>query len=279
MKTQEEIIKMIAEFNTSTDIAKKSKFYNQIMTDGNIFNPYLHRRFLPIQFKYLISSARLWGYGSTDQEKLWAYAKSNYDSDYVYNFIIAEIRKLAKMERRDRLAFEERKLFFPLEDVQSYILEYVNSLYSKIMKLPSVKYKNHDQSLIKHEKDTIFKKSIDTVVTQINDIRSCVTYTEAAELLEQTTSISFSSFNVAVLISENEQDKFFQNFLKSGAYYYLKNIIMFSSLSKEDLKQNFNGISNQTDICDYLFTELSSGKNWEFFYNLINELLDELSYF
>lgn len=277
MKTQEEIIKMIAEFNTSSGIAKKSKFYNQIMTDGNIFNPYLHRRFLPIQFKCLINGAS-WGHGSTDQEKLWAYAKSNYDSDYVYNFIIAEIRKLAIMERRDRLAFEERKLFFPLEDVLSYILEYVNSLYSKIMKLPSVKYKNHDQSLTKHEKDTKFKKSIDTVVTQINEIKSCVTYTEAAKLLEQTTSISFSSFNVAVLISENEQDKFFQNFLKSGTYYYLKNIIMFSSLSKEDLEQTFNGISNQTDVCDYLFTELVSGKNWVFFYNLVNELQDEFSF-
>ena len=34
--------------------AKKSDLYNKIMLDGNVFNPYIHRRFLPHQYIHLI---------------------------------------------------------------------------------------------------------------------------------------------------------------------------------------------------------------------------------
>ena len=41
--------------------AKNSKFYGQVMKDGHIFNPYMHRRFLPAQFRNNIRSAGYYG--------------------------------------------------------------------------------------------------------------------------------------------------------------------------------------------------------------------------
>ena len=54
---------------------KNSKFYKQIMADGNIFNPYIHRRFLPAQFRRNIRYA---GYGGIRE-----FVRDSYNWNYV----------------------------------------------------------------------------------------------------------------------------------------------------------------------------------------------------
>ena len=54
-------------FNQAMDdcFGKNSQFYKQEMSDGHIFNPYIHRRWLPAQFRRNIREA---GYNGMVQE-------------------------------------------------------------------------------------------------------------------------------------------------------------------------------------------------------------------
>lgn len=266
MKSQKEIIEMMARFNASSDVARNSKFYNQIMADGNIFNPYLHRRFLPVQFQRLIDGAA-WERGGCGEVDVWKYTKKSYDNDYIYNFLLEEMRKLAIMEKRDKLAFEERRLFFPLEDMKSYILEYVDSVYSDIKAKSSVYYEKQKYQLIKDDHDTKFKVRIDDAYKLITSLNTCTTYAEAAELIEKVT-INFASFKIITQISGTVLDKFFKNYLKSGAYYFLKHYIMFSDNYRK-FASSFEGATSEIDMIDFINNQLVSGKDWTYFYSLI----------
>lgn len=266
MKTQKEIIEMMAAFNVSLDIAKKSMFYSQIMQDGNIFNPYLHRRFLPVQFQRLIDGAT-WRLGSNNEENVWKYTINSYDDDYIYNFLIEEMRKLAIMEKRDILAFEERRLFFPLEDMKSFISEYAGSVYSEIKEKTFVCYGKQKCQLVKNDHDTKFKMRIDDAYKMIMNFKACSTYTEAAELIEKV-SINFVSFKITTQISDSVRDEFFKNYLKSGTYYYLKHYIMFSEHC-EKLASSFEDATNKIEMIDFINNQLVSGKDWTHFYSLI----------
>ena len=85
-------------FNQAMDdcFGKNSQFYRQEMSDGHIFNPYIHRRWLPAQFRRNIREA---GYNG-----IYDYVKRCYNWNYVVRFLKQECWKLAMLQRRDHLA-------------------------------------------------------------------------------------------------------------------------------------------------------------------------------
>jgi len=95
---------------------RHSQFYRQVMADGNIFNPYIHRRFLPAQFRRNIRYA---GYNGIHD-----YVKQSYNWNYVVRFLKEECAKLAMLEKRDREAYLERSRFFTLGDMKDILTEY-----------------------------------------------------------------------------------------------------------------------------------------------------------
>ena len=109
--------------NTADDdrfFGKHSQFYRQVMADGNIFNPYIHRRFLPAQFR---RNVRIAGYNGIHD-----FVKKSYTWNYVIRFLKEECAKLAMLERRDREAFVERSQFFTLEDMKVILTQYVDAV-------------------------------------------------------------------------------------------------------------------------------------------------------
>ena len=106
-------------FNQAMDdcFGKNSQFYKQEMSDGHIFNPYIHRRWLPAQFRRNIREA---GYNG-----IYDYVKRCYNWNYVVRFLKQECWKLAMLQRRDPEAFRERSVFFKLDDMRVILGEYV----------------------------------------------------------------------------------------------------------------------------------------------------------
>ena len=82
---------------------KNSRFYMQVMNDGHVFNPYIHRRFLPAQFQRNIRTA---GYNGIHN-----YVREQYSWNYVVRFLKEECAKLDMLQRRDPEAFRERSQF------------------------------------------------------------------------------------------------------------------------------------------------------------------------
>ena len=97
--------------------AKNSKFYGKVIA-GNMYNPYMIRRHLPAQYRELFLRY------NTNTHK----AVREMPYMYAITTLVEEIRKLAMLEKRDRIAFEERKLFFPIQDCCAILNDYFNKL-------------------------------------------------------------------------------------------------------------------------------------------------------
>ena len=88
-------------------LAKKSSMYGLIMADGYIFNPYIHRRFLPKQF--------IENFGSFDDYL------SKITIDKAIKYVIKEIEILSFLQSADKDSFLERRKFFTFNTIRSVL--------------------------------------------------------------------------------------------------------------------------------------------------------------
>ena len=228
---------------------KNSQFYKQEMSDGHIFNPYIHRRWLPAQFRRNIRDA---GYNGIHE-----YVKLHYDWNYVTRFLQKECWKLAMLQRRDAEAFRERSAFFKLNDMQRILIEYADVIIATL-----------DQALADHERYSrnmhrrsnqeiyLYPKGIGAIrkdhirpmrhryeMFRINVMNAC-TYGQLSQLMQ---GFEFDKADRNIPSS----DLFAKCFIESGAYYTLKQMIMFEGLSLDG-----------HDVCESLDLLIQRGKSW-----------------
>lgn len=228
-------------FNQAMDdcFGKNSQFYKQEMSDGHIFNPYIHRRWLPAQFRRNIREA---GYNG-----IYDYVKRCYNWNYVVRFLKQECWKLAMLQRRDPEAFRERSVFFKLDDMRvilgEYVLEIKNTLYEAEKHLDLI---NTNRCMT--DKQTFIYVSGMGMVEKIHirpiryrydkfleAVNKAYTYAELSEVLQ---NFQFDKVDRSTYTSE----RFAHCFIESGAFYTLKQMIMFEGLSLggRDVKENLD---------------------------------------
>lgn len=204
---------------------RNSRFYKQVMADGHIYNPYIHRRFLPAQFRRNIRRA---GY-----DGIHNYVRTSYGWNYVTRFVSEESWKLSLLQRRDEEAFNERCRFFTLRDMKGILCAYADTVVHALdeaTKKPYIHgrgkgsttyYVLEGQGPIRKEhmrpmryRFTKFKEAVD----------ACRSYGELAALLD---GYDFCKLGLSIPVC----DTFVNRFLECGAYYTLKQMIMFEGLS------------------------------------------------
>ena len=228
-------------FNQAMDdcFGKNSQFYKQEMSDGHIFNPYIHRRWLPAQFRRNIREA---GYNG-----IYDYVKRCYTWNYVVRFLKQECWKLAMLRRRDPEAFRERSIFFTLDDMKAILSEYVGIVVDmtydaekRLADINSYNYRTNRATCIfiygmgMVQKDHI--RPIRYRYERFGDaVNAAHTYAELSELLQ---GFDFDKVEHSVWSS----DRFAKCFVESGAFYTLKQMIMFEGLSLggRDVKENLD---------------------------------------
>ena len=206
---------------------KHSQFYKQVMADGNIFNPYIHRRFLPAQFR---RNVRIAGYNG-----IYDYVRRFYSWNYVVRFLKEECAKLAMLENRDREAFEERRAFFTLEDMKRIMAQYVQTVCD-VLDREYARVKA-DKPLLRHDGPVyICPKGMSRIrlphvrpmkhrFTMFSrDVENCGTYAEMSRLIN---GFDFAKLSADLPVSHT----FAERFIESGAYYTFKQMIMFEGLS------------------------------------------------
>ena len=216
--------------------AKNSKFYGQVMKDGHIFNPYMHRRFLPAQFRNNIRSAGYYGINE--------YVRKHYDWNYVARFLRDECGKLAFLQRRDREAYEERYRFFPLETMKSIFIAYAKTITKELddavcTEAKVIRRKNRVTHYIITGIGSIQREHVRPMKYRyekfIDAVKSSRTY---AQLADVANGFNFDRANPAFLSSS----EFADCFIASGAYYTLKHMVMFEGLKlgKGDAKSDLD---------------------------------------
>ncbi len=216
--------------NTADDdrfFGKHSQFYRQVMADGNIFNPYIHRRFLPAQFR---RNVRIAGYNGIHD-----FVKKSYTWNYVIRFLKEECAKLAMLERRDREAFVERSQFFTLEDMKVILTQYANAVcdeldreYEHVKNLKLTRRYNGHVYICPKGIGLVQKEHVRPMKHRFTafsgDVQNSRTYAQLSKLM--------NGFDFAKLANDiPSTDTFADRFIEAGAYYTLKQAIMFENMS------------------------------------------------
>jgi hypothetical protein len=231
-------------------LAKNSAFYNTIMEDGYVFNPYIHRRWLPVQYEDLVAYARSYNYSMP------VAIKDRYTYMYAIDFVLQEVRKLCTLSRYDKKAFEERSQFFTLDIVKKIIIEYIKWGMELIPASGKMTRINHISTPL----GFLYKESYEQVNVLKRDewfgsMRNTAMYdwSPAINRFEEMMSKIENSktyFGIYKAIKGLEVRKgfekhsplipndFIEAFWKSGAYYTIKSKVMFQKGEVNGLKGN-----------------------------------------
>lgn len=213
---------------------KNSRFYGQIMADGHVFNPYIHRRFIAVQFRDLVKR-----HGMNNVADAVA---REYNWNYAIEQIQKECHKLALLERRDKEAFDERSCFFTLETLVCILNDYVAEVHSVIQKALSHCGSREKTVFIRHygqvQRDHI-RPMLYRFDCLARNAVACVSYADLEKLLEE---FDFLELDQDIRLP----DSFVVPFINAGAYYTLKHAIMFEgkTLYRGDQQQSLRSLLN-----------------------------------
>ena len=263
IKKEVESVPTNREFASTTGgkWAKNSKFYGKEIC-GFAYNPYLVRRFLPRQFMDMMKEFNL-------------NVNEGIRCEYGYmkglKYLIEECDKLAMLHKRDKIAFDERSRFWSVSDCKKVFTKYANSCLEDIERLKSqctvktkkiripnrgdvnVKVteviKNHN-IVLKVELESNVEKELELLKENID---KCWTYKDLANTMKGFKLINIDGTRIVTYKYDYTNNKYTKNYMmnrfghelptefvrgfkKSGAYYTLKNMIMFEECEFKNMK-------------------------------------------
>lgn len=239
--------------------AENSQFYGKEIC-GYAYNPYMIRRFLPSQFNQLINK-----YNGNVHRAITV----EYPYMYSIKYTLEEVRKLAMLQKRDKIAFDERRYVFTINQCKKIFVEYINDVishleiesdkfarYNKVGKKYSIGVKgfgwiNAGVVVEKIERHQVVKciemtdefKNVFNYLNDLNEkVSRCWTYKELYRIMSAKELIK-------VPAEYKKSRDFMDCFIKAGSYYTLKQQLMFN----ENLYfKGYNGRSAVTMLRDYL---------------------------
>lgn len=188
----------------------------QIVEDGYVKNTKLHRRFVCSQYMRMLNYKDGWH----------AYLRTFYSYMYQFDMMTQEVFVLSKLEKRDRETFNERKKFFTrlvvievLEDYVYDVKKYVDGLKIRHCKgRPYVNISGFGNVFC----DEIDKRVINPIEGMIEVCKRSYTYTELYNSL-----VALKKVMIKLPYETPKSKTWIDAFQKEGAFYTLKNLIMF----------------------------------------------------
>jgi hypothetical protein len=234
----------ITKLNNSDTIdrnhwAENSQFYGKEIC-GYAYNPYMIRRFLPAQFNQLIHK-----YNGNVHRGITL----EYPYMYSVKYTLEEVRKLAMLQKRDKIAFDERKYVFTLRQCKTIFTEYVDAVIAHLLD-ESKKFVMHNkvgkeyhssikgfgwfkagvvaEKIVNHKVVKYLEKTeeFERVFIFLNDLKEKINRCYSYKELYETMPVA----NKLVKVPENTKKSkdFMDCFIKAGSYYTLKQQLMFN---------------------------------------------------
>lgn len=229
-----------------------------IIADGYVRNTKLHRRFVMAQMFHMLNYVSYNGEYSGYND----YLKNRYGYDYTIKMMTEEVRVLGKLEERDRETFAERVHFFDKATVVSVLEDYIVELKKYVDALPAHKCKGVPYKKVKGT--NIFVADLDKklyypVRHYISQIKNARSYTTAYYAL-----CNFNRTMVKLPWQTKKSKAWVDAFKGEGAYYTLKNLIMFHNCGiRADGHGMLKGIVGMSCLNEKL--EEYKGEGWRMF--------------
>ena len=197
-------------------IEENEGIVKQIIEDGYVRNTKLHRRFVAAQYMRMLESE----YGWHD------YLNRNYGYMYQFDMMIEEVRVLKEIAKRDVNTFGERSQFFNYATVMQVLADYRKDMIKYVEGLPKKKCKRQPYVYV-NGFGNVFVADIkarvyDPIDAAINKCRTCNTFDKMYDAL-----VVFKSRMIKLPYYTKKSKAWVDAFQKEGAFYTLKNLIMF----------------------------------------------------
>lgn len=195
---------------------------NQMIKDGYVRNTKLHRRWVMAQ------TFRMLNYVSYDgKRKGWTACLNDiYGYEYQFSMMLEEIRILSKLEDRDKESFNERVHFFDKNVVIATCTDYIKKLREyidglKVKKCKGVPYKRiYGRDIYVHD---IARVVFFPLENSLYKMKHCTkNYKEL-----HTKLSTFYARMIKLPFDTKKCPEWVDAFKGAGAYYTLKNLIMF----------------------------------------------------
>lgn len=194
----------------------------QIIEDGYVRNTKLHRRFVMAQMFHGLNF-KSWD-GKKEGYNEWL---KRFGIKYAFEMMLEEIRVLGKLEVRDMDTFVERSHFFTKDVIVATMNDYIAELTKHIDKLPKKNCKGVPYKRIKGNDIfvvDIAKKIYSPMKSDVHRMKYATTYTEMYHIVK-----NFMSKMIALPYSTPKSKSWMDAYKGEGAFYTLKNLVMFHS--------------------------------------------------
>jgi len=237
--------------------AKNDPIYNQIIEDGYVRNTKLHRRFVMAQMfnmlNYVSYDGQCRGYNDC--------LKNRYGYDYTFKMMLDEIKVLSKLEVRDYESFVERSHFFTKDVVINILEDYLEKLKKYIDNTPDHNCKGIPYKKVKGTNifnDDLDKKIYYPIKVKILNVKRAKNYTEMYKALA-----NFMKDMIKLPYNTPKSKAWIDAYKGEGAYYTLKNLVMFHNcriISDKGIDYGINSMAYLRDALDEY-----SGEGWRMF--------------
>ena len=219
-------------------INENDNIFNMIIEDGYVRNTKLHRRFVMAQMFHMLNYASWDGHYKGYNDCL----KRTYGYEYTLQMMTEEVRVLSKLEVRDAESFNERKHFFNKEVVIAVMEDYLEKLEKYIDAMPNRNCKGIPYKRIKGK--DIFNADLDKKIytpirNEIYKLKYAKNYAEIYGILGR-----FMKNHIKLSFETPKSKVWIDAYKGAGAYYTLKNLVMFHDcVIKVDKFEFLNGVS------------------------------------
>ena len=205
------------------------KIANQIISDGYVRNTKLHRRFVMAQMFQMLNYVSYNGQESGFDAAL----RNHYGYDYQFKMMLEEVKVLSKLEVRDFDTFKERASFFTREVIAETCNDYVKKLESHIKNLKTYNCKGVPYKKVCGVNifcDDLGRKVYMPLRVLIHKIKTARNYTELYKTLSE-----FNRKMIRISYHTPKCKMWVDAYKGEGAYYTLKNLIMFHNCGVMDI--------------------------------------------
>lgn len=250
-------ISLIINENGDPVFMPEDNIANQIVEDGYVRNTKLHRRFVMAQMFALLN-----GYSYRTREYGYnACLRDNYGYDYTLTMMFEEVKVLSKLEVRDKESFDERSHFFTQDVVVAVLEDYLERVKAYVENLPNHKCKGVPYKKVKGVNifnDDIKQKVYNPIVRDINRIKTAKNYNEIYKYMS-----NFMKNRIKLRFDTAKSKVWIDAYKGEGAYYTLKNLIMFHDCGIESGDSFYEG----TGAMNILKSKLNEyqGEGWRMF--------------
>jgi len=236
---------------------KPDPIAEQIFANGYVRNTKLHRRFVMAQMFQMLN------YKSYDgrDEGYTDCLRRMYSYQYTFDMMLEEVKVLSRLEISDKESLDERSHFFTKEVVIDVACDYVEKLKDYVDKLPTKKCKGVPYKRVKGTDifvEDLNKKLYRPLMSKIMYFKYAASYSSLYSYLKD-----FMKDMIKLPYNTPKSKAWIDAFKGEGAYYTLKNLVMFHNCYIDDNGAELTGLAAKYYL--NLMLDEYQGEGWRMF--------------